>query len=305
MSTFIAQGGRPGRSGGLREAGPGVEPVDADHALVTRAAVRRPAGPAWMAKRTLDWLTAVSALVLLAPLFVLLAVLVKLDSPGPVFFKQVRVGRGGKPFRIWKFRSMVDGAEDRLAELAPLNEASGPFFKMREDPRVTRLGRWLRASYLDELPQLINVALGHMSLVGPRPALASEIAACPELFEWKLGFAPGMTGPCQLAGQPWLTVGEAIRLDQEYLRSWGPLRDLGLIVRTLVRALSGGIRPQARPGPDVVDLAALTLTGLSPGVVDLRTPMPAAAPAAPAGLVAGLSPAMGPPVGVDVPVGLG
>lgn len=289
---------------GLRGHGPGVELVDTGgQLLVSLPAVRRPSGPAWMAKRVLDRMGAAAALLLLAPLFAVLAVLVKLDSPGPVFFKQVRVGRGGRPFRIWKFRSMVAGAESRLGALAPLNEANGPFFKMHNDPRVTRVGRWLRASYLDELPQLVNVVLGQMSLVGPRPALASEIAACPELFEWKLGFVPGMTGPCQLAGQPWLTVEEAVRLDQAYIRSWGPVRDLGLVLRTLARALSRGIRHRAGPGPDVVDVVDLPAPAsadlASAGVIDLRSPVPAAASA---GIVDG--PGTGPPVGVDAPVGL-
>jgi lipopolysaccharide/colanic/teichoic acid biosynthesis glycosyltransferase/GT2 family glycosyltransferase len=211
--------------------------------LLTLAPRRAPAGPAWVAKRVLDYVAAGVGLLVLSPLLLLIAVLVKLDSRGPVFFRQKRVGRNGRPFEMWKFRSMVADAESRLGELQALNEATGPFFKMERDPRVTRVGRVLRLFCLDELPQLVNVLTGDMSLVGPRPCLATELAAQPELFDWRLPMLPGLTGLWQLAGRSWLPVEEGLRMDLAYLEHWSIWLDLQVILRTIVLAAGGAWRP--------------------------------------------------------------
>src|SRR5205085_2758456 len=136
--------------------------------LVMLPGRRRPAGLAWAAKRAFDYVAAIAGLVLVAPVFLATAVAIKLDSPGPVFFRQKRVGRNGKVFEIWKFRSMVVDAEDRLPDVIDLNEASGPYFKIAADPRVTRVGRVLRRTCIAKLTQLLNVLAGAMILVGPR-----------------------------------------------------------------------------------------------------------------------------------------
>ena len=169
--------------------------------FISLAPRRAPAGPAWAAKRAIDYIGASLGLVVLSPVFVAAAIAIKLDSPGPVFFRQQRVGRNGQMFDVWKFRSMVKGAERMVEEIAHLNEADGAYFKIERDPRTTRVGRFLRRLSIDELPQLINVIRGEMSLVGPRPFLASEMADDPEYFEWRQDFLPGITGLWQVAGR--------------------------------------------------------------------------------------------------------
>src|SRR5262249_27887680 len=154
------------------------------------------------------------------PVLVLLAVLIKLDSPGPIFYGQVRVGKNGRHFRMLKFRSMRRDADQLLAALKQQNEASGPLFKMRADPRVTRLGRILRRLSLAELPQIFNVLKGDMSRVGPRPPLPSEV----EQYEvWQLGrlrAMPGMTGLWQVSGRSQVPFHDMVRLDLHYIRNW-------------------------------------------------------------------------------------
>lgn len=211
--------------------------------LLTLAPRRAVEGPAWWLKRVLDYAGSTFGLVLLSPFLLLVAAAIKLDSPGPVLFRQTRVGRDGRTFGMLKFRSMVVDAEARLAELEALNEASGPFFKMENDPRVTRVGRLLRRYCVDELPQLLNVLMGQMSLVGPRPCLTAELSAAPELFDWRLSLLPGMTGLWQLAGRSWLPVEEGLRMDLAYVEHWSAWLDLQLIVRTLVMAAGGTRRP--------------------------------------------------------------
>jgi len=191
-----------------------------------------PSGPGWWAKLVTDRLAALVCLVLLLPVFLLVAVAIRLESRGPVFFRQRRVGRHGRQFEMWKFRSMVVDAEDRLAELEDLNEAAPPYFKMRRDPRVTRVGAVLRRFYIDELPQLINVLKGEMSLVGPRPILPREFWSRPDLFSWRLPFQPGMTGLWQVTGRSWLTPEAGARIDRHYFRTWTYLSDLRLLLRT-------------------------------------------------------------------------
>ena len=167
------------------------------------------------------------------PVWAAIALAIKVDSPGPVFFRQERIGRGGLSFGMYKFRSMYLDAEERLAELEGRNEATGPIFKMKDDPRVTRVGRVLRRFSLDEFPQLLNVLGGEMSLVGPRPPLPREVVNYGTA-EWpRLGVQPGMTGLWQVSGRSDLSFDEMVRLDLFYIENWSVGLDLGLIVRTV------------------------------------------------------------------------
>lgn len=185
------------------------------------------------AKRVFDLTLTVPALVVLTPVFAAIALVVKLTSPGPVFFRQERVGRDSEPFNVLKFRSMVTNAEELLAELAEENEGAGPLFKMKEDPRVTRIGRFLRKTSLDELPQLINVLRNEMSLVGPRPALRAEMAEWdPELYA-RLQVKPGITGMWQVSGRSGTSFDEYTRLDLYYVHNWSLLVDLEILAKTI------------------------------------------------------------------------
>src|SRR5262249_4842535 len=148
------------------------------------------------------------------------AVVVKIDSSGPVFFRQVRVGRNGKPFEIWKFRTMVADAESQLDALVARNEADGPIFKIRDDPRVTRSGKLLRRVSIDELPQLVNVLRGEMSIVGPRPALPREATNWTPLLRQRLRVKPGLTGMWQVNGRSNAMAGAYERLDLYYVDNW-------------------------------------------------------------------------------------
>ncbi len=185
------------------------------------------------AKRSFD--IAVSAIVLLlfAPLVVILALLIRVDSPGPVLFNQQRVGRDGVLFGVLKFRTMVQNAEDLKATLAHFNEGAGPLFKMKVDPRVTRVGRFLRSTSLDEIPQLWNVIRGEMSLVGPRPALAEETTAWAEDLYGRLRVRPGITGMWQVSGRSGTTFEEYTRLDLFYVDNWSLVVDLTILLRTV------------------------------------------------------------------------
>jgi exopolysaccharide biosynthesis polyprenyl glycosylphosphotransferase len=184
--------------------------------------------------------TGAGILVLLAaPLLATVALLVRLDSPGPVMFRQVRVGKDGREFVMVKFRTMHVDAERRLAELRHLNEHDGVLFKMREDPRVTRVGRWLRRLSLDELPQLFNVVRGDMSLVGPRPPLPEEVAAYPDDARRRLAVKPGMTGLWQVSGRADLPWEEAVRLDLRYVENWSLSLDLVILLRTVTAVCRG------------------------------------------------------------------
>jgi lipopolysaccharide/colanic/teichoic acid biosynthesis glycosyltransferase len=166
-------------------------------------------------------------------------VAVKLDSPGPVFFRQVRVGKDGRPFEILKFRSMCVGAEAKQAELADLNERSGPLFKVTCDPRVTRVGRFLRKSSIDELPQLWNVIRGEMSVVGPRPALPAESEQwSPELRE-RLRVLPGITGMWQVSGRAEADFELYRRLDLYYVDNWSLTHDIRILLKTIVVVFAG------------------------------------------------------------------
>jgi len=191
-----------------------------------------------LAKRAFDVSLAAVGLVGAALLMVLVAIAVRLDSPGPALFRQVRVGRDGAPFRVLKFRTMVSDAEARIIDLRALNEADGPLFKMKEDPRVTRVGAILRRTSIDELPQLWNVIRGDMSLVGPRPALPSEVEAwLPELHE-RLRVKPGMTGMWQVNGRASSSWDDYVRLDLYYVDNWSLSTDLAILAQTVPAVLS-------------------------------------------------------------------
>ena len=186
-----------------------------------------------IAKRCFDITVSAIGLFLLAPVLLAVAVVVWVTSPGPVFFRQTRVGRHGRPFQVVKFRTMVSGAEGQLDGLLDQNEASGPLFKMVNDPRVTRVGKWLRRASLDELPQLWNVLRGEMSLVGPRPALPREtVEWAPELHE-RLRVKPGITGMWQVNGRSNNSFDQYVRLDLFYVDNWSLLRDLAILARTV------------------------------------------------------------------------
>jgi len=189
-------------------------------------------------KRCLDVFVSAVGLVLLAPVFAVVAVAVKLDSPGPVFFRQVRMGKRGKRFRIWKFRTMATDAEERKSSLAHLNKHARKggdprMFKIQNDPRITRVGAFLRRYSLDELPQLINVLRGEMSLVGPRPLILDEDQHVHEWGRERLNLKPGITGPWQVLGRSNIPFEEMVRLDYLYVTGWSLFRDAGLIVRTV------------------------------------------------------------------------
>ncbi len=188
-------------------------------------------------KRGIDIVFSLIGLIVTAPLFLLIALAIKLDSPGPVFLKQVRVGRGGKPFVCYKFRSMREGADNEVQQLTELNEASGPIFKIKNDPRRTRIGRFLRRTSLDELPQAFNVLRGEMSLVGPRPPLPREAAQYEEWHKKRLEVAPGMSGLWQVSGRSLLTFDEMVMLDLFYIENWSLALDLKILLRTVPSVL--------------------------------------------------------------------
>ncbi|MGH7904749.1 MAG: sugar transferase [Candidatus Dormibacteraceae bacterium] len=189
-------------------------------------------------KRALDLAVAVVVLVAALPLWLIIAAAIKLDSRGPVLHVQERVGLDGTRFRFFKFRSMHAGAERMLPELLRLNEASGPVFKMRADPRVTRLGRILRRTSLDELPQLINVIRGEMSLVGPRPPLPGEVARYRPSDRIRLTVKPGLTCLWQINGRSECDFDQWMRYDREYVVTRSARLDLAILVRTLWAVLT-------------------------------------------------------------------
>jgi exopolysaccharide biosynthesis polyprenyl glycosylphosphotransferase len=187
-------------------------------------------------KRVFDLVVASAFVVVGMPFWLALGALIKLTSPGPVFYGQERIGRDGVPFRMLKFRSMVADAEARLAEMR--NDADGPLFKLRDDPRVTPIGRWMRKFSVDEFPQLINVIRGEMSVVGPRPPLPHEVARYSQNDWRRLDVLPGMTGLWQVSGRSNLTFDEMVRLDVFYIENWSVSLDLALIARTVPAVLA-------------------------------------------------------------------
>lgn len=199
-------------------------------------------------KRGIDVVGSLCGLIVLSPVFGVAALAIKLDSSGPVFFRQVRMGEGRRTFRICKFRSMCADAEQRKSELAHLNKHLAPggdprMFKIDGDPRVTRVGRWLRRTSLDELPQLWNVLRGEMSLVGPRPLILAEHRHVSEWAQRRLDLKPGITGLWQVLGRDTLSFEEMVRLDYLYVTTWAPTRDFGLLLRTLPSVFMAASRP--------------------------------------------------------------
>jgi exopolysaccharide biosynthesis polyprenyl glycosylphosphotransferase len=183
-------------------------------------------------KAGFDKVAAGLALVLLSPLFLVIAASIKLHDGGPVFFRQVRVGKDERRFHVFKFRTMVVDAEQRKLQLRDSNDGAGALFKMRRDPRVTRPGAWLRRWSLDELPQLINVLIGDMSLVGPRPALPAEVARYHDHMRRRLVVKPGITGLWQVSGRSDLSWADAVRLDLRYVENWSLALDLQILWKT-------------------------------------------------------------------------
>ncbi len=188
-------------------------------------------------KRPLDLLCSLVGLLLLSPVFLILALLVRLDSSGPIFFRQTRVGKDGREFEFYKFRSMVQDAEQMKNKLMHLNELEGPVFKITDDPRITPIGTFLRRTSLDELPQLFNVLRGDMSLVGPRPPLPAEVANYESWQRQKLTVLPGITCLWQISGRNHIGFTEWMRLDIEYIRRQSFGVDLKILARTLPAVL--------------------------------------------------------------------
>ncbi|MDF9475235.1 MULTISPECIES: sugar transferase [Bacillus cereus group] len=186
-------------------------------------------------KRLLDVIGSVCGLILLSPIFLIVALIIKCeDSRGPIFFKQIRVGKDGEEFYMYKFRSMVTDAEEKLEELLRYNEASGAMFKMKADPRVTKIGRFIRKTSIDELPQLINVLKGEMSLVGPRPPLPREVKDYTAYHKQRLMVIPGCTGLWQVSGRSNIGFEEMVGLDLFYIKNRNIMFDIKILVRTVL-----------------------------------------------------------------------
>ncbi|WP_046721720.1 sugar transferase [Heyndrickxia coagulans] len=185
-------------------------------------------------KRGMDIIGASMGLIFLSWLFLIVAVLIKIEDPkGTVFFKQIRVGKNGKEFYMFKFRSMVSDAEERLKDLLKYNEIDGAMFKLKEDPRVTKIGKFIRKTSIDELPQLWNVLKGEMSLVGPRPPLPREVKEYTNYDKQRLLVIPGCTGLWQVSGRNSLSFQEMVELDLQYIRKRNSYFDLKIIIKTV------------------------------------------------------------------------
>jgi lipopolysaccharide/colanic/teichoic acid biosynthesis glycosyltransferase len=188
--------------------------------------------PARWIKRAFDLVGAVLIIVLTTPVWLAIALLIKADSRGPIFFRQLRVGRNGRHFEMLKFRTMVDGADARKPGLLHLNQAGDGLFKIYDDPRVTGVGRFLRSAWLDELPQLLQVVTGKMSLVGPRPLVPDEDAQIEGDARARLAVRPGLTGPWQAGGAKPIPIDQMAELDCSYIEHWSLWLDMKLVVKT-------------------------------------------------------------------------
>lgn len=184
-------------------------------------------------KRIFDVVFSLMVCLLLWPLFLLVAILIKIDSPGPVLYASTRVGRKGMLFKIYKFRSMVVDAEKKLKELKDKNEADGPMFKIKDDPRITRMGKFLRKSRIDELPQIWNVLKGEMSWIGPRPPIPAEVAQYEEHHLKRLAIKSGITGPWQVTGRHDLSFEDIVKLDTYYIENWSIMLDVQIFFKTI------------------------------------------------------------------------
>lgn len=192
-----------------------------------------------VSKRMLDIVVASVGLVVISPFVLAVALLIALSSPGPVLYRQTRVGARGRSFSCYKFRTMVSDAHHLRVQMVPLNEARGPVFKIRRDPRITPIGRWLRKLSIDELPQLINVLRGEMSLVGPRPPLPEEVAQYSNHQLGRLAVTPGLTCLWQVSGRSHIEFDEWVELDLEYIRRRSFWYDLWLLILTIPAVITG------------------------------------------------------------------
>ncbi|ROS78748.1 sugar transferase [Cellulomonas sp. PhB143] len=220
-------------------AGPRITVTPAEGISLVHVDAPRFSGPRYLVKSTIDWVLAALLVTVLSPVLLAIALTVALSSRGPVLYRQTRVGRNGATFPMLKFRSMRRGSDSQLAALIAANEGAGPLFKMRDDPRVTRIGRHLRRYSLDELPQLFNVLRGEMSLVGPRPPLPAEVSAYEDKAHRRLLVKPGLTGLWQVGGRSDLSWDESVRLDVYYVENWTIFLDLMLIAKTARAIVSG------------------------------------------------------------------
>jgi exopolysaccharide biosynthesis polyprenyl glycosylphosphotransferase len=187
----------------------------------------------------MDVTLALVALILLSPFLLLVAILIKLDSPGPVIYKQTRVGKQGKTFTFFKFRSMKTNADQLIEELQQYNETGGPTFKISQDPRRTRVGKFIRRTSLDELPQLFNILSGHMSFVGPRPPIDREVEQYNDWHHRRLEVTPGLTGLWQVSGRSKLSFDDMVKLDIYYAENWSLWLDIKILIRTIPAVLKG------------------------------------------------------------------
>lgn len=185
-------------------------------------------------KRIMDVVCSLAALVVLSPIFLITALAIKIEDKGPVIFAQNRAGKDGQPFRMYKFRSMYVDAEKRRNELLAQNEADGPLFKIANDPRITKVGRFIRKTSIDELPQLWNILKGQMSIVGPRPLVTYEQSQCNEYQAQRLLVKPGLTCIWQVSGRSDTKFDELIEMDLEYIRNRSLWLDIKLIIKTVV-----------------------------------------------------------------------
>ncbi|WP_088042776.1 sugar transferase [Bacillus sp. EAC] len=187
-----------------------------------------------ISKRLLDIVGSLVGLILLLPIFIIVAILIKIEDPkGPIFFSQVRVGKNNKEFKMYKFRSMVTDAEEKLQQLLKYNEVSGAMFKMKDDPRITNIGKFIRKTSIDELPQLMNVLIGNMSLVGPRPPLPREVSEYTNYDMQRLLVTPGCTGLWQVSARNSVGFEEMVELDLEYIQNRTIIYDATIIFKTI------------------------------------------------------------------------
>lgn len=213
----------------------------ADYGATQQPDLRQPVIPGWKlaVKRAVDIVGALVGLLISIPVIGIAAIAIKLDSPGPVFYANTRIGEHGRPFRMVKLRSMVQDAEERLSELVDLNALPEPVYKLRYDPRITRVGRWLRRTSLDETPQFYHVLVGQMSLVGPRPEEAKVVALYQDHHRRRLAVKPGMTGPMQVSGRGNLSLAERLCLEIDYIDHYSLRRDVQIILRTFPAIFRG------------------------------------------------------------------
>jgi lipopolysaccharide/colanic/teichoic acid biosynthesis glycosyltransferase len=218
----------PARPGSVRRVHRELERLGQPRSLTERAL-----------KRGFDLVGGTVLLIVLAPVWLTISLLIKMDSPGPILFRQRRIGQHGVPFRMFKFRTMVDGADTRKPAVLHMNEAAEGLFKISGDPRLTRTGRWLRRTSFDELPQLLDVISGRMSLVGPRPLIPQEDSQITGPQRGRLSVRPGMTGVWQVNGASAIPIKEMVKLDREYIDEWSLWLDLKLLLLTASHVVHG------------------------------------------------------------------